>query len=103
MEKRENKLSEKEKAPLAMKPENENNFRKVGVPLIKVVDSMEKLRKLDMLELPWLADDIRSEIIKVVSKNGLGKFTPAKKSKKCQRCFILHGPYQAARPRNCRS
>ena len=70
MENKENKLSEKGKTPLAMKPENENNFRKVGVPLIKVVDSMEKLRKLDMLELPWLADDIRHEIIKVISKNG---------------------------------
>ncbi len=67
---KENKSTEKKKTSLAMKPENENNFRKVGVPLIKVVDSMEKLRKLDMLELPWLADDIRHEIIKVISKNG---------------------------------
>ncbi len=51
-------------------PDNENQFRKIGVPLIDVVDNMEKLRALNPLELPWLADDIRKEIINVVSQNG---------------------------------
>ncbi|MBR6663505.1 MAG: hypothetical protein IKL33_01620, partial [Alphaproteobacteria bacterium] len=50
--------------------DNNNQFRKIGVPLIDVVDSMDKLRALNPLELPWLADDIRKEIINVVSQNG---------------------------------
>lgn len=52
------------------KADNTNQFRKIGVPLIDVVDSMEKLRALNPIELPWLADDIRKEIINVVSQNG---------------------------------
>jgi 1-deoxy-D-xylulose-5-phosphate synthase len=47
-----------------------NGIRRIGVPLIDVIDCPEKLRKLDPLELPWLADDIRKRIIEVTSKNG---------------------------------
>lgn len=48
----------------------DRDFRRIGVPLIDIIDTPEKLRKLNVLELPWLADDIRRRIIEVTSKNG---------------------------------
>jgi len=66
----ENKEKIKESSPITEENAKSNDFRRIGVPLIDVVDTPEKLRKLNPLELPWLADDIRKRIIEVTSKNG---------------------------------